>query len=152
MWRRAFLYCAKAHTHCWCWCFNIPEGLQYGRVGWSLWRHGVVGLCLSARSAICVARVSRFRESGLIAGRVVVVYGRLWWRINGLYSRSTLGVMASAIVLGLVLGMGIQDDRWRLDFCHLVLLQKIWTSWSTFKDKTCFFSLVELTSSLKKGL
>lgn len=76
-----------------------------------------------------MARVSRFRESGLILSRlvvvVVVVDRRLWWRLNGLYRSSTLGVMASAVVVRLVLGMGIQDDGRRLDLCHLVLLQKI---------------------------
>lgn len=29
--------------------------------------------------------------------------------------------MASSVVVGLVLGLGVQDHRWRLDFCHLVL-------------------------------
>lgn len=74
-----------------------------------------------------MARVSRFRESGLILSRVVVVVvdRRLWRRLNGLYRRSTLGVMASAIVVRLVLGMGIQDDRWRLGLCYLILLEKI---------------------------
>lgn len=73
-----------------------------------------------------MARVSRFRESGLILSRVVVVLDwRLWRRLNGLYRRSTLGVMASAIVVRLVLRMGIQDDRWRLGLCYLILLQKI---------------------------
>lgn len=73
-----------------------------------------------------MAHVSRFRESGLILSRVVVVLDRwLWRRLNGLYRRSTLGVMASAIVVRLVLRMGIQDDRWRLGLCYLILLQKI---------------------------
>lgn len=73
-----------------------------------------------------MARVSRFRESGLILRRVVVVVDRrLRWRLDGAYHSSTLGVMASTIVVGLVLGMGIQDDRWRLGLCHLILLQKI---------------------------
>lgn len=72
-----------------------------------------------------MARVSRFRESGLILRRVVVVDRRLRWRLDGLYHSSTLGVMASTIVVGLVLGMGIQDDRWRLGLCDLILLQKI---------------------------
>lgn len=74
-----------------------------------------------------MVRVSRFRESGLILSRVVVVVvvdRRLWWRLNGLYRQSTLGVMASAISVRLVLGMGVQNDRWRLGLCHLILLQK----------------------------
>lgn len=29
--------------------------------------------------------------------------------------------MASAVVLGLVLGLGVQDHWWRLDLCHLIL-------------------------------
>lgn len=86
-----------------------------------------MGLHASARSSIRVIRASRVRETGLVLRRVVVVvvYRRLWRRLNGLNGRSTLGVMASAIVVGLVLRMGVEDDGWGVDLCHLILLQKI---------------------------
>lgn len=29
--------------------------------------------------------------------------------------------MAGSVVLGLVLGLGVEDHRWRLDLCHLIL-------------------------------
>lgn len=36
---------------------------------------------------------------------------------------TTLGVMASSVVVGLVVGLRVQDDRWRLDLSNLILLE-----------------------------
>lgn len=111
-------------------------------------------LLLVGKSSIGMACVCLVWESGIILWKVTGVCGCGCWRFNGFYQSETLRVMACSVVLGLVLRLRVQNHRWRLDFCHLILLcvkiEEIIKSYERYN--ILFHGSVKLTRSLKKGL
>lgn len=110
----------------------MASGLRYRWAGSSLWsyRVSVLGL-LGGRSSVRLTSVSGIRESGIVLRGVPGVYRWLRRRLDGSYGVTALGVMASSVVLGLVLGLGVQNHRGRLHLCHLVLqISEEWTVFS----------------------
>lgn len=78
---------------------------------------------LGGRPPVRLTRLSGVWEPGIVLWRVYGVYRRVRRGLNGTYGGAALRIMASAVVVvGLVLGLGVQDDRRRLDLGHLVLL------------------------------
>ena len=100
-----------------------PPGCGRARLGrlWGVTAYLLLSV-LGGQPSIRLTRLSGVWEPGIVVGGVHGLYGWLGWRLNGTYGRAALGVMASSVVVGLVLGLRIVDDRRRLDLRHLVLL------------------------------